>query len=70
MIRFDNRIIPKNEEKDDEGDDKDINKVIKNSDLVYNSPSVFLKKNKSKKPSLFSLNSPSPAISPLTSQKR
>ena len=70
MIRFDNRIIPKNEEKDDEGDDKDINKVIKNSDLVYNSPSVFLKKNKSKKPSLFSLNSPSPAISPLTSQKK
>ena len=70
MIRFDNRIIPKNEEKDDEGDDKDINKVIKNSDLVYNSPSVFLKKNKSKKSSLFSLNSPSPAISPLTSQKK
>jgi len=70
MIRFDNRIIPKNEEKDDEGDDKDINKVIKNSDLVYNSPSVFLKKNKSKKPSLFSLNSPSPSISPLTSQKK
>ena len=70
MFRFDNRIIPKNEEKDDEGDDKDINKVIKNSDLVYNSPSVFLKKNKSKKPSLFSLNSPSPAISPLTSQKK
>ena len=71
MVRFDNRIIPKNnEEKDDEGDDKDINKVIKNSDLVYNSPSVFLKKNKVKKPSLFSLNSPSPAISPLTSQNK
>ena len=72
MVRFDNRIIPKNnEEKDDEGDDKDINKVIKNSDLVYNSPSVFLKKNKApKKPSLFTLNSPSPAISPLTSQKK
>ena len=72
MVRFDNRIIPKNnEEKDEEGDDKDINKVIKNSDLVYNSPSVFLKKNKApKKPSLFSLNSPSPAISPLTSQKK
>ena len=72
MVRFDNRIIPKNnEEKDEEGDDKDINKVIKNSDLVYNSPSVFLKKNKApKKPSLFTLNSPSPAISPLTSQKK
>ena len=72
MVRFDNRIIPKNnEEKDEEGDDKDINKVIKNSDLVYNSPSVFLKKNKApKKPSLLSLNSPSPAISPLTSQKK
>ena len=72
MVRFDNRIIPKNnEEKDDEGDDKDINKVIKNSDLVYNSPSVFLKKNKApKRPSLLTLNSPSPAISPLTSQKK
>ena len=72
MVHFDNRIIPKNnEEKDEEGDDKDINKVIKNSDLVYNSPSVFLKKNKApKKPSLFTLNSPSPAISPLTSQKK
>ena len=72
MVRFDNRIIPKNnEEKDEEGDDKDINKVIKNSDLVYNSPSVFLKKNKApKKPSLLTLNSPSPAISPLTSQKK
>ena len=71
MVRYDNRIIPKNnEEKDDEGDDKDINKVIKNSDLVYNSPSVFLKKNKVKKPTAFSLNSPSPAITPLTSQKK
>ena len=72
MVRFDNRIIPKNNgEKDEEGDDKDINKVIKNSDLVYNSPSVFLKKNKApKKPSLLTLNSPSPAISPLTSQKK
>ena len=70
MIRFDNRMIPKNEEKDEEGDDKDINKVIKNSSLVYNSPSVFLKKNKTKKVSLFSLNSPSPAIGPLTSQKK
>ena len=71
MVRFDNRIIPKNnEEKDEEGDDKDINKVIKNSDLVYKSPSVFLKKNKVKKPFLFSLNSPSPAIGPLTSQKK
>ena len=72
MVRFDNRIIPKNnEEKDEEGDDKDINKVIKNSDLVYNSPSVFLKKNKApKKPSLLTLNSPSPAIRPLTSQKK
>ena len=70
MIRFDNRMIPKNEEKDEEGDDKDINKVIKNSSLVYNSPSVFLKKNKTKKVSLFSLNSPSPTIGPLTSQKK
>ena len=70
MVRFDNRMIPKNEEKDEEGDDKDINKVIKNSSLVYNSPSVFLKKNKTKKVSLFSLNSPSPAIGPLTSQKK
>ena len=70
MIRFDNRMIPKNEEKDEEGDDKDINKVIKNSSLVYNSPSVFLKKNKTKKVSVFNLNSPSPSIGPLTSQKK
>ena len=69
MTRFGNRRIPKNEEKDNEGNDMDINKVIMNSNLVYHSPSVFLKNNKNKKTSLFSLNSPSNDISPLTSQK-
>ena len=64
MVRYQNKLIPK--KKDIEGkddDDKDVNNVIKNSDLVYNSPSVFLKKNKEKKKvSLLSLNSPSPVI--------
>ena len=64
MVRYQNKLIPK--KKDIEGkddDDKDVNNVIKNSDLVYNSPSVFLKKNQEKKKvSLLSLNSPSPVI--------
>ena len=52
MVRFQNKLVPKKniEEKDDDdaNDNKDVNKVIKNSDLVYNSPSVFLKKNNPK----------------------
>ena len=75
MVRFQNKLVPKKniEEKDDDdaNDNKDVNKVIKNSDLVYNSPSVFLKKNKekNKKLSAFSLNSPSPVIDPKSSKK-
>ena len=71
MVRYQNKLIPK--KKDIEGkddDDKDVNNVIKNSDLVYNSPSVFLKKNKEKKKvSLLSLNSPSPVIVPQSTKK-
>ena len=71
MVRYQNKLIPK--KKDIEGkddDDKDVNNVIKNSDLVYNSPSVFLKKNKEKKKvSLLSLNSPSPVIVPQSAKK-
>ena len=75
MVRFQNKLVPKKniEEKDDDdaNDNKDVNKVIKNSDLVYNSPSVFLKKNKEKNKKLtaFSLNSPSPVIVPKSSKK-
>ena len=75
MVRFQNKLVPKKniEEKDDDdaNDNKDVNKVIKNSDLVYNSPSVFLKKNKEKNKKLtaFSLNSPSPVIVPQSSKK-
>ena len=74
MIRFQNKLVPKKNvipEKDDDNDandNKDVNKVIKNSDLVYNSPSVFLKKNK-KKIANFNLNSPSPVIVPKSSKK-
>ena len=70
MIRFQNKLIPKNNvinNKDNE-DEKDVNNVIKNSDLVYNSPSIFLKKNK-RKLTGFSLNSPSPIIVPKSSKK-
>jgi len=63
MIRFQNKLIPKKKDLDAKDDDKDVKNVIQNSDLVYNSPSVFLKKNREKKKvSLLSLNSPSPVI--------
>ena len=63
MVRFQNKLIPKKKDIDEKDDDKDVKNVIENSDLVYNSPSVFLKKNKEKKKvSDFSLNSPSPVI--------
>lgn len=63
MVRFQNKLIPKKKDIDEKDDDKDVKNVIENSDLVYNSPSVFLKKNKEKKKvSGFSLNSPSPVI--------
>jgi Ca2+-binding EF-hand superfamily protein len=71
MVRFQNKLIPKKNEIEKDDDDKDINNVIKNSDSVYNSPSVFLKKNKekNKKFTLLNLNSPSPVIVPQSSKK-
>ena len=71
MVRFQNKLIPKKNEIEKDDDDKDINNVIKNSDSVYNSPSVFLKKNKekNKKFTLLNLNSPSPVIVPQNSKK-
>jgi len=70
MVRFQNKLIPKKKDLDEKDDDKDVKNVIENSDLVYNSPSVFLKKNKDKKKvSAFSLNSPSPVIVPQSAKK-
>jgi len=70
MVRFQNKLIPKKKDIDEKDDDKDVKNVIENSDLVYNSPSVFLKKNKEKKKvSGFSLNSPSPVIVSQSSKK-
>ena len=77
MVRFQNKLIPKkkdfegkdDDEKNANNDINDIKNMIKNSDLVYNSPSVFLKKNKDKKISLLNLNSPSPVIMSQTSKK-
>ena len=71
MVRFQNKLIPKKNEIEKDDDDKDINNVIKNSDSVYNSPSVLHKKNKekNKKFTLLNLNSPSPVIVPQSSKK-
>ena len=68
MVRYKNKIVPKKKDLNEkEEDDKDVNNVIKNSDLIYNSPSIYLKKNK-KKVSNFSLNSPSPGFVPQSSK--
>ena len=56
MIRFQNELVPKKNDLNVKDEDKDVKNVIKNSDQIYNSPSVFLKKNK--KSTL--LSSPSP----------
>ena len=75
MVRFQNKLIPKKNEIEKNDEDKDINNLIKTSDSIYNSPSVFLKKNKeknkdkSKKFTLLSLNSPSPVIVPQSAKK-
>ena len=71
MVRYHNAIIPKNQknEGDDEGNDEFKN-IIKNSDNVYNSPNIFLKKNKAKTTiTPFSLGSPSPLITQKSSKK-
>ena len=72
MVRYHNAIIPKNQknEGDDEGDNDKFKNIIKNSDYVYNSPNIFLKKNKAKTSiTPFSLGSPSPLISKKSSKK-
>jgi hypothetical protein len=68
MVRYHNRIIPKNEE-GDENENKEFNNIIKNSDNVYNSPNIYLKKHKAKPVTPFSLGSPSPMIDHKSSKK-
>ena len=65
MVRYHNRNIPKNE-----GDENnmDFNNIIKNSDNVYNTPSIYLKKQKAKDVTPFSLSSPSPITMPQSSK--
>ena len=65
MVRYHNRNIPK---KGKEEEENDVNNVIKNSDSVYNSPSVYLKKQRQKKVTPFSLGSPSPLTVPQSSK--
>jgi len=66
MVRYHNRNIPKNE-----GDENnnDFNNIIKNSDNVYNSPSIYLKRHKAKAVTPFSLGSPSPITISQSSKK-
>ena len=71
MVRYHNRNIPKKKnsnENDDENND-DYNNIIKNSDNVFNSPSTYLKKQKIKTITPFSLGSPSPISTPQSSKK-
>ena len=68
MVRYHNRNIPKSGGNEDE-DNNDVNKIIKNSDGVYNSPSVYLKRHKAKAVTPFSLSSPSPMTFPQSSKK-
>ena len=73
MVRYHNAIIPKNQknEGDDEGDNDKFKNIIKNSDNVYNSPNIFLKKNKAKTSiTPFSLGSPNPLISKKVLRKK
>jgi hypothetical protein len=64
MVRYHNRNIPKNEDSKnpniEEDGDEDVNKIIKNSENVYNSPSKFLKESNEKAKNIpkFSLFSP------------
>lgn len=48
MIRFQNELVPKKNDLNVKDEDKDVKNVIKNSDQIYNSPSVFLKKIKNR----------------------
>ena len=65
MIRFQNELVPKKNDLNVKDEDKDVKNVIKNSDQIYNSPSVFLKKNKKSK----LLCSPSPPLLHKNSKK-
>ena len=64
MVRYHNRNIPKNEDSKnpniEEDGEEDVNKIIKNSENVYNSPSKFLKESNEKAKNIpkFSLFSP------------
>ena len=63
MVRFHNRNIPKDEDTktaDIEGENEDINKIIKNSENVYDSPSKILKESNEKAKNIpkFSIFSP------------
>ena len=70
MIRYHNRNIPKQESNEGEDENNnDVNKILKNSDNVYNSPSIYLKRHKSKVVAPFSLGSPSPLINKKSSKK-
>ena len=62
MVRYHNRNIPKKLDNENEDENnEDFNKIIKNSENVYSSPSVYLKRQKAKAISPFSLGaSPSP----------
>ena len=68
MVRYHNRNIPKDGA---EENNNDVNKIIKNSDNVYNSPSVYLKKHRTKTVTPFSLglSSPSPSVGCSSSKK-
>ena len=74
MVRYHNRNIPKkssnnNENENEEENPDDFNNIIKNSDNVFSSPSTYLKRNKSKTVTPFSLGSPSPLVMPQSSKK-
>jgi hypothetical protein len=69
MIRYHNRNIPKNEDTknaDIEGEDEKevVNKILKNSESVYNSPSVFLKDSSEKAKNIEPFSLFSPEINP------
>ena len=71
MVRYHNAIIPKDQKNEGDGEGNDeLKNIIKNSDNVYNSPNIFLKKNKAKTSiTPFSLGSPSPLIAQKSSKK-
>ena len=71
MVRYHNRNIPKNpnNEEDENESNNDVNNIIKNSDTVYNSPSVYLKRHRAKPVAQFSLSSPSPVKMPQSTKK-